>query len=71
MAKGRLKSKTKIQCLKKLETIKLNEQIKNKYPIKHIFGSVFQTWSEYCDFLYLVCVVGPMKVDHIISFFGS
>lgn len=49
MSKGRLKSKTKILCLK-------NEKQLNKVNIMKIITQSFG-WSEYCDFLYLVCVM--------------
>lgn len=43
--------------IEKQKKINQSEHFNNNNPIK----MVFQKWSEYCDFLYLVCVVGPKK----------
>lgn len=64
MAKGRLNSKTKQIIIiikrtkKRLNKVMILKTIKQS---NLFLGQVFQRCSKYCDFLYLVCVVGPMK----------
>lgn len=45
---------------KKDQLIEQRKHIKGNHH-ETFFGQVFQTWPSEYDFLYLVCVVGPVK----------
>lgn len=63
MAKGRLKSKIKVLCLKNEKQLNKAKMFREKKTSKQVifWRELIKSWSEYCDFLYLVCVVGPEK----------
>lgn len=63
MAKGRLKSKIKVLCLKNEKQLNKVKMFREKKTSKQVifWRELIKSWSEYCDFLYLVCVVGPEK----------
>lgn len=60
MSKGRLKSKISLKIKKTIGQSKLFKGGKNIQTSRNLEG-VISSWSEYYDFLYLVCVVGPEK----------